>query len=59
MAELLDSSEPEVAAAIESTRAILQRLGARPYLERLDAAAVRPPDKTVKAGRRAEVVLAD
>jgi tetratricopeptide (TPR) repeat protein len=38
MAELLDPSEPEVAAAVSSTRAILERLRARPYLERLEAA---------------------
>ncbi|HYI23204.1 MAG TPA: adenylate/guanylate cyclase domain-containing protein [Candidatus Limnocylindrales bacterium] len=54
MALLLDSSEPEVAATVESTREILERLGARPYLERLDAgtadanrpaARPRPPAK--------------
>ena len=41
MAEFLDLTQPEVAAAIASTREILERLGARPYLERLDAAAAR------------------
>ena len=39
MAELLDSRELEVAEAIRSTRAILERLRAKPYLERLQAAA--------------------
>jgi tetratricopeptide (TPR) repeat protein len=43
MALLLDPAEPEVAAAIKSTRDILERLGARPYIERLDAAASRAP----------------
>jgi class 3 adenylate cyclase/tetratricopeptide (TPR) repeat protein len=38
MATLLEPSEPEVRTAAESTREILVRLGARPYLERLDAA---------------------
>jgi hypothetical protein len=41
MAELLDPAEPEVAAAIASTREILERLGARPYLERLDVAVAK------------------
>jgi class 3 adenylate cyclase/tetratricopeptide (TPR) repeat protein len=41
MAELLDPLEPEVAEAIRSTREILERLGARPYLTRLEAAAGR------------------
>jgi len=39
MAQLLDHDEPEVAAAIKSTREILERLRAIPYLERLDSAA--------------------
>ena len=38
MATLLDPAEPEVAATIKSTREILERLGAKPYLERLNAA---------------------
>ena len=41
MATLLDPKEPEVAAVIASTRAILERLRAKPYLERLDAAEAR------------------
>ncbi len=36
MASLLDSADPEVGSAIESAQAILARLGARPFLERLD-----------------------
>ena len=38
MALLLDPADPEVAAVITSTRAILERLHARPYLERLASA---------------------
>ena len=41
MATLLDPSEPEVRAAAESAREILVRLGAKPYLQRLDAAMAR------------------
>ncbi|CAN5583094.1 hypothetical protein BH23CHL7_BH23CHL7_16130 [soil metagenome] len=42
MATLLDPAEPEVAAVVTSTRTILEALGARPYLERLEAAVARP-----------------
>jgi class 3 adenylate cyclase/tetratricopeptide (TPR) repeat protein len=38
MAMLLDSSEPEVRAAAESAREILTRLGAKPFLQRLESA---------------------
>jgi class 3 adenylate cyclase/tetratricopeptide (TPR) repeat protein/ribosomal protein L40E len=38
MALLLDPAEPEVRTAAQSTREILVRLGARPFIERLDAA---------------------
>jgi hypothetical protein len=41
MVTVLDPSTPEVRAAAESTRAILERLGAKPYLERLNAALAR------------------
>ena len=41
MATLLDPSEPEVRAAVETGREVLVRLKARPFLERLDAAAGR------------------
>jgi tetratricopeptide (TPR) repeat protein len=41
MATLLDPSIPEVAAAIEAARAILTRLGARAYLDQLEAAVER------------------
>ncbi len=43
MATLLNPAEPEVTAAIASSRAIFERLGAKPYLDKLDAAASRGP----------------
>jgi hypothetical protein len=49
MAELLDPAEPEVAAAINASRAIFERLGAKPYLERLEAAAARRPERAASA----------
>jgi len=36
MATALDQSEPDVQAVVRSTREILSRLGAKPYLERLE-----------------------
>jgi hypothetical protein len=46
MATLLDPSEPEVASAAEVARRTLTRLGAKPFLARLDAAEPppQPPD---------------
>ncbi len=41
MATLLDPEEPEIRAAAESSREILTRLGAKPFLERLEAALAR------------------
>ena len=41
MAELLDPADPEVASVLASTRQILERLRAKPYLARLDALANR------------------
>jgi tetratricopeptide (TPR) repeat protein len=43
MATLLDPAEPDVQAAAEAGRSILERLEARPFLERLDAAMRRTP----------------
>ncbi len=40
MATLLDPAEPEVRAAVDAGREILERLGARPLLEQLEAAVV-------------------
>jgi len=42
MAMLLDPADPEVRAAADAARAILTRLRARPFLERLEAALARP-----------------
>jgi hypothetical protein len=53
MAQLLDPTEPEVAEIIESTRATLERLGAKPYIERLEAAlAASVPAKKATAARQ-------
>ena len=41
MATLLEPSEPEVRSAAGSAREILVRLGAKPFLQRLDAAMAR------------------
>jgi class 3 adenylate cyclase/tetratricopeptide (TPR) repeat protein len=41
MATLLEPSEPEVRSAAESTREILVRLGAKPFVQRLNAALAR------------------
>jgi hypothetical protein len=41
MAETLDPSDAEVAAILATTRAILERLRAKPHLARLDAATAR------------------
>ena len=46
----IGTGEAEVRAAAESAREILARLGAKPFLEQLDAALARPPDR---AGRPA------
>jgi class 3 adenylate cyclase/tetratricopeptide (TPR) repeat protein len=45
MATFLDPSEPEVRAAADAAREIFTRLGARPFLERLDAAIGRAAAK--------------
>jgi tetratricopeptide (TPR) repeat protein len=43
MATVLDPAEPEVRAAAETAREILTRLGAKPILERMEAAMTRQP----------------
>jgi class 3 adenylate cyclase/tetratricopeptide (TPR) repeat protein len=60
MALLLDVTDPEVAAAAQASREILVRLGAKPFLERLDAALARgggnaghPVSERSAAGRAA------
>jgi tetratricopeptide (TPR) repeat protein len=61
MATTLDPSEPDVVAAGAQARAALEELGALPFLERLDAALRRPPDRReladtpAKARQRASV----
>ncbi|MFI5255042.1 MAG: AAA family ATPase [Candidatus Limnocylindrales bacterium] len=42
MASLLDPAEPEVRTAAEAARVTLVRLGAKPFLARLEAALARP-----------------
>jgi len=54
MATLLDPADPEVRAAAESTREILTRLGARPFLSRLEAAMTRSSDRVLVADRPAD-----
>jgi class 3 adenylate cyclase len=49
MAVLLDPSEPEVAAAAASSRAIFERLRAAPFLARLDEALARSGGSTPSA----------
>ncbi|HUQ43607.1 MAG TPA: adenylate/guanylate cyclase domain-containing protein [Candidatus Limnocylindria bacterium] len=60
MATVLDISEVDVQAAIKSTREILTRLEAKPYLERLELTLARregaPPGASV---RQAETTVAE
>jgi len=68
MAMLLDPADPEVAAVITSTRSILERLHARPYLERLASAVAarsarrviseQPAGRTAGAGETVKEVSA-
>ncbi len=53
MATLLDPTLPEIQAAGATARDILRRLGARPFLERLDAALARVAPMTVTIEPRA------
>ncbi len=55
MAQLLDPSAPNVRAAAERSREILVRLGARPFIVRLDAALARSPGETGDLPTRAGV----
>jgi hypothetical protein len=47
MATRLDADEPEVRAAADSARTILERLGAKPLLARLEAALARPSSAAI------------
>ncbi len=60
VAMLLDASDPEVAAIVASTRTILERLGAKPYLDRLDqAGATRPAKPRARAAAAAPVAVTE
>ena len=52
MVTLLDPAEPEVSAATERAREILRGLGARPFLDRLDAANGAPEPQEAHAATR-------
>ena len=52
MAILLDPAEPEVRAAADAAREILTRLGAKPFLARLDAAMQRRSSTAVPEATR-------
>ena len=54
MATLLDRSDPEVGAAAESAREIFVRLGATPFIARLDAALSRATGATTADATDAE-----
>ncbi len=60
IATLLDPAQPEVQAAIESSRQILTRIGAQPFLDRLEAAASRKvaATETTAASRAAPLEAA-
>ncbi len=53
MATLLDPAEPEARAAIDAGRAILEKLGARPFVEQLDAALAHPAGRAAGHNGRA------
>ena len=62
MAELLDPADPEIADVLASTRSILERLRAKPYLERLESAAARSTGSAKPTSRKplkAEVAVAE
>ncbi len=60
MATLLHQSDADTLAEIESARETLTRLGARPYLDRLEAALHEGPERSpgLKVGRAAANSLA-
>ncbi len=53
MVSLLGPTEPDVRTAADAAREILSRLGAQPFLERLDAALAGPDTSAVGAPTRA------
>jgi hypothetical protein len=50
MATLLDLADPHVRAAADAARRTFERIGARPFLERLDAATHLGSDGAPPAG---------
>ena len=58
MVSVLDPSNPEVRAVAQSTCVILERLGAKPYLERLEAALARYPSASAAPATAAQAVAA-
>jgi hypothetical protein len=54
MATLLDPTDPEVRAAADAARTTLVRLGAAPFVARLDAALERVPKPAPRVPRSAE-----
>jgi hypothetical protein len=51
MAELMDATDPDVAEVLTSTRQILERLGAKPYLARLDKKTAQADRAATQEGR--------
>ncbi len=51
MASVLDPADPEVKSAADAARQILERLGARPFVARLDAALARTSTAGADAAR--------
>ena len=59
MATVLDPSHPEVASVIERSREILTRLGAAPFLARLDAETTRAGDAGPAASHTEPIPVAE
>jgi tetratricopeptide (TPR) repeat protein len=59
MATVLDNSEPAVAAAIRFARDTFTRLGAKPYLDRLEMVIARGSAKSAKPNRATEATVAE
>ncbi|MEK6191924.1 MAG: adenylate/guanylate cyclase domain-containing protein [Chloroflexota bacterium] len=59
MAVLLDHGLPEVGAAIARSRAILTELGARPFLERLEAEVARSGTAATLSGEAQPIPMAE
>ena len=59
MATLLDPADPEVRAAVDAGRAVLVGLGARPFVDQLDAARARSGDPAGDRAARPGTVSAE